>query len=330
VQGGAGTLVANAQQAKEGRKMLDHPPATLEPPKASAALPKTAAPAAHHSPGLHGNDVSSGQPDWQPGPGDGFVFIKSTEGQSYQNPAAGAQAKRARKAGLVVGWYHYLWPRYDRGKPDGSVTSGKVVSGTPEVQAHFFLDHTAVQPGELLAVDWEHAGSFTHGHEGGYASYQEKDRFISEVRRLRPDLKIGLYVNRSMWNASNKHAGDFLWLAEYAPAPTIAEPWLFWQYSDRAPNGASLDQNRSRFNTIHQLRDWIAQSDSGDDMTLTEAQLDQIADTVLARDGRIKNTFTGNPNNEYVTLATAVAAMGAQLDEISASLARIVPPAGPH
>ena len=65
-------------------------------------------------------------------------------------------------------------------------------------------------------------------------------------------------------------------------------------------------------------------------MTISDAQLDQIADTVLARDGRIKNTFTANPNNEYVSLATAVAAMGAQLDEISASLARLALPAGYH
>ena len=61
----------------------------------------------------------------------------------------------------------------------------------------------------------------------GTASCQEKDRFIAEVRRLRPNLKIGLYVNRSMWNASNKDAGDFLWLAEYAAAPTMSERWMF-------------------------------------------------------------------------------------------------------
>jgi GH25 family lysozyme M1 (1,4-beta-N-acetylmuramidase) len=222
---------------------------------------------------IHGVDISSHQPDWTPAQGDSFVFVKSTEGRSYRNPAAAAQVKRARTAGLVVGWYHFLWPQYDRGTADGKGTSTKEVSGSPEVQAAFFLDSTPVVPGDLLALDWEHAGSFVSGEPGGYASYLEKNRFLAEVKRRRPDLKTVLYVNRYMWNASDKKAGNGLWLAEYAAKPTIAEPWLFWQYADHASDGRNLDQNRGNFATVTELRNWISPpvKPPEEDMALTEA-----------------------------------------------------------
>jgi GH25 family lysozyme M1 (1,4-beta-N-acetylmuramidase) len=233
---------------------------------------------------IHGVDISSHQPDWTPAQGDSFVFVKSTEGRSYRNPAAAAQVKRARTAGLVVGWYHFLWPQYDRGTADGKGTSTKEVSGSPEVQAAFFLDSTPALSGDLLALDWEHAGSFTSGQSGGYASYQEKNRFLAEVKRRRPDLKIVLYVNRYMWNASDKKAGNGLWLAEYAAKPTIAEPWLFWQYADHTSDGRNLDQNQGNFATVADLRNWISPPVKPPEevMAITDAEFARIQSIFLS------------------------------------------------
>jgi hypothetical protein len=183
---------------------------------------------------LHGVDVSSHQgTDWKPSPDDVFVGIKASEGHTYVSPTLGAQVATARAAGLVVLLYHFLWP------------------GDPQVQAQWF--ERTVRPyavlADLLVCDWE-------ATKGGTATEADKDAFIAEVRRLLPGYKVGVYVNRSQWNASAKRAGDFLWLAAYTADPGVTG-WTFWQYADHGPNGEPLDQNYANFATVTELRDWI-------------------------------------------------------------------------
>ncbi|MFI6950407.1 GH25 family lysozyme [Streptomyces sp. NPDC050422] len=134
---------------------------------------------------LHGVDVSAYQASFETD-GLDFVFIKATEGRSYINPRLAAQAKRARDAECVVGFYHFLWP--------GNITA----------QAEYFLSKAPEKAGELLAVDWEQNG------EGTHASNAEKDRFIREVKRLRPHHKVLLYCNRYFWlnHDTTSYAGD--------------------------------------------------------------------------------------------------------------------------
>ncbi len=55
----------------------------------------------------HGVDVSAYQPSYDTD-GLDFAFIKSSEGRSYVNPRLDAQAKRARDAECVVGFYDPL------------------------------------------------------------------------------------------------------------------------------------------------------------------------------------------------------------------------------
>lgn len=181
---------------------------------------------------LKGVDVSSHQPDWQPTPDLSFCFLKATEGHTYISPTLPDQLAAARSAGLVVGFYHFLWP------------------GDPQLQAQWFEQaiRPSAVPRDLLVCDWE-------ATKGGTASEADKDAFLAEVRRLLPGYKVGLYVNRSMWNASGKRAGDFLWLAEYASQATVTG-WKFWQYSDHSPV-ANIDQNYAGFSTVTELRDWI-------------------------------------------------------------------------
>lgn len=182
---------------------------------------------------LHGVDVSGHQDGWIPGDDDAFVFVKSTEGRSYHNGSAEAQVHAAREAGLQIGHYHFLWP-------DNALQ-----------QAAYFVAKTDIQPGDLLVCDWEISG-------GGHPSVADAANFIAEVKRLRPDNKVGLYCNKSDWLDTAVKAGDFLWIAHYTtmPEPGIASPWVFWQHTN-----TPIDQNKaaSRFETLDELKAWAGE-----------------------------------------------------------------------
>ncbi|QER85588.1 glycoside hydrolase family 25 protein [Streptomyces tendae] len=180
---------------------------------------------------LHGIDVSSHQSETYDTDGLSFVFIKATEGRSYVNSKLSAQTKRGRDAGLVVGFYHFLWP--------GNLTE----------QAAYFVSKAPEKRGDILAVDWERTGSGTR------ASNAEKDRFIREVKELRPHNKVVLYSNRDFWlNVdTTSYAGDGLWIADYVTAgkPRIKADWRFHQYTDDP-----LDKNVADFSSGSALREW--------------------------------------------------------------------------
>jgi GH25 family lysozyme M1 (1,4-beta-N-acetylmuramidase) len=171
---------------------------------------------------LHGIDVSAFQSSYATD-GLSFVFIKATEGRSYVNPRLAAQTKRGRDAGLVVGFYHFLWP--------GHITA----------QAEYFLRHAPDRPGDVLAVDWENTG------EGTHASNAEKDRFIRKLKEMRPDNRVVLYCNRHFWLNidTTSNAGDGLWIADYVAAgkPRIKAKWRFHQYTSE-PHDKNVAQSR--------------------------------------------------------------------------------------
>ncbi|MFF1393387.1 glycoside hydrolase family 25 protein [Streptomyces sp. NPDC058287] len=179
---------------------------------------------------LRGIDVSSYQSTFDTD-GQSFVFIKATEGRSYVNPRLTAQTKLARDGGCVVGFYHFLWP--------GNLTA----------QAEYFVSKAPEKAGDLLAVDWETTG------EGTRASNAEKDRFIREVKRLRPHHRVLLYTNRNFWlNVdTTSYAGDGLWIADYTTAgkPRIQAAWKFHQYTD-----SPIDKDVAQFTSKGALRDW--------------------------------------------------------------------------
>ncbi|AEY91821.1 putative hydrolase [Streptomyces hygroscopicus subsp. jinggangensis 5008] len=180
---------------------------------------------------LHGIDVSAYQSSSYATSGLSFVFIKATEGRSYVNPRLAAQTKHARDAGLVVGFYHFLWP--------GDLTA----------QAEYFLSHAPDRRGDLLAVDWETTG------EGTHASNAEKDRFIRKLKELRPDNRVVLYCNRHFWLNidSTSYAGDGLWIADYVTAgkPRIKAKWRFHQYTSE-PH----DKDVTNFASKAALKEW--------------------------------------------------------------------------
>ncbi|GKQ41623.1 glycoside hydrolase family 25 protein [Streptomyces sp. A012304] len=180
---------------------------------------------------LHGIDVSAHQSATYDTDGLAFVFIKATEGRTYVNPKLAAQTKHAREAGLTVGFYHFLWP--------GNLTA----------QAEYFVGKAPERAGDILAVDWETTGAGTH------ASNAEKDRFLREVKALRPRHRVVLYCNRHFWlNVdTTSYAGDGLWIADYVTAgrPRIQARWRFHQYTDDP-----LDRNVADFPSRAALLEW--------------------------------------------------------------------------
>lgn len=180
---------------------------------------------------IKGIDVSAYQGETYSTKGISFVFIKATEGRSYINPKQEEQAKHARDAGCVVGFYHFLWP------------------DNIKEQAAYFVEKCDSVEGDILFVDWENTQSGTR------ASCAEKDAFIAEVKRLRPDHKVGLYCNRDFWlnHDTTSNAGDALWIADYVSSghPRIEAAWLFHQYTS-----TPIDTNVAAFDTKQALKDW--------------------------------------------------------------------------
>ncbi|MEV2245597.1 glycoside hydrolase family 25 protein [Streptomyces sp. NPDC049970] len=183
---------------------------------------------------LHGVDVSSYQTDFDTD-GLDFVFVKATEGRTYVNPRLTGQVKRARDAGCIIGFYHFLWP------------------GHAKEQAAHFVEGTPERAGDLLAVDWEQTG------DGTRAGSADKDLFIREVKRLRPDRRVLLYCNRSFWRThdTSSYAGDGLWIADYGTAgePRIEAAWRIHQYTDHP-----LDRNVADFRSREAMRAWAGEA----------------------------------------------------------------------
>ncbi|WP_445396174.1 GH25 family lysozyme [Streptomyces sp. LE64] len=179
---------------------------------------------------IRGIDVSSYQSSFDTG-GLSFVIVKATEGRSYVNPRQAVQARQARDAGCVVGFYHFLWP------------------GNIKAQAAYFVEECASRETDLLAADWEWTSDNTR------ASNAEKDAFIKEVKRLRPTHRVLLYCNRDFWlnYDTTSYAGDGLWIADYTTAgkPRIKAKWTFHQYTDDP-----LDKNLGDFTSEAELRCW--------------------------------------------------------------------------
>jgi hypothetical protein len=194
---------------------------------------------------IKGIDVSDYQGTGFSTSGLSFVIVKATEGRSYVNPKQSAQAKRARDAGCVVGFYHFLWP------------------GNIQAQAEYFVSKCASKEGDLLFVDWENTSSGTR------ASGAEKDAFLRAVKKLRGSShRVGLYCNRDFWlnHDTTSYAADALWIADYngkPGSPGIKAHWLFHQYTS-----SPLDTNVGRFADRSALRTWATGTGSSteDDM----------------------------------------------------------------
>ncbi|MFD0687497.1 glycoside hydrolase family 25 protein [Actinomadura fibrosa] len=190
---------------------------------------------------LHGVDVSSYDSSFDVD-GLAFVFVKATEGRGYINPRRADQTARAREAGCVVGFYHFLLG----GRP---LRPARI-----KAQAKYFVKHCGARDGDILAVDWE------RDPKGRRASSAQKDLFLRTVKELRPDHRVILYCNRSLWTdpGTTHDCGDGLWIADYRKAgePLIDDAWLFHQHTSEP-----LDKNVAKFKSRAALKKWATGAD---------------------------------------------------------------------
>ncbi|RPE39727.1 glycosyl hydrolase family 25 [Streptomyces sp. Ag109_O5-1] len=178
---------------------------------------------------IHGIDVSgynAATPDLT---GQDFCFIKATEGGSYVNPKQSTQTAAARKAGVVVGFYHFARP------------------GDMQAQAQHFVDKCESTDGDVLAIDWEDSS----------VSCADKDLLLKAVKKLRPTHRVIVYCNTGFWlhRDSSSFVQDGLWIADYShPAghPPISAKWLIHQYADHP----TTDQDVAQFASRAAMKAW--------------------------------------------------------------------------
>ncbi|MFJ5532474.1 GH25 family lysozyme [Streptomyces sp. NPDC093261] len=185
---------------------------------------------------LRGIDVSSYQPPTPDLSGLDFLFVKVTQGLSYENPEWVSQRQDARDHGLVVGFYHY---------PE--------IANSAAAEADFFLSKINLVAGDILCLDWEWYGqSVTDAEARAY-----KDAWIARVRQKAPGHRIVVYADRNNWvNVdTDSNAGDGLWIADYVTAgqPRVQAPWVFHQFTSSPQDE---DVANPRFATREDLKVW--------------------------------------------------------------------------
>lgn len=229
---------------------------------------------------IHGVDVSAYQSETYSIAGLDFVFVKATEGLTYTNPRLAAQAKRARDAGLVVGFYHYPHMAND-----------------PQAEADYFLKKAPIQAGDIIVFDWE---GYDTANKGVAKSRQVayRDAWLKYVKGKMPGHKVGMYCNTDYWlNVdTTSNCGDFLWIATGglpAGQPGIKSPWLIHQYS----TAGGIDHDVAAFTDRAALRAWAAgTTPQENDMTPDQAtQLQQLHDNLLSITSLTEKDAKGNP-----------------------------------
>jgi GH25 family lysozyme M1 (1,4-beta-N-acetylmuramidase) len=208
---------------------------------------------------VKGVDVASYQSKEFGTKGLDFVFVKVTEGTGYVNPKWVAQRDHGRKAGLVIGYYHF------------------VTAGSMTKQADYFLSKIKIEPGDMFALDWEHSG----------VSCAQTDAWIRHVQRKHPHHRVLLYCNRDFWlhRDTTSFAGDGLWIADPAhPAghPGVKHHWTFHQYGA----SAGIDHNLGNFASHEALRTWSrSKGHTAEGQSAHEAAAPETAAGATARDG---------------------------------------------
>lgn len=243
---------------------------------------------------LQGVDVASYQSETYDASGLAFAFVKSTQGTNYVNPKHAAQVAQIRNVGGIAG--HYLFMSTD------SAAS----------QAAFFDAHTHVNPGELIAVDWE-------SDNGVWPSNALKDQLLKALKARYPNNKVGLYTNRDGWLNQDRtsYCGDFLWIADPGTpgAPRVKHHWTFHQYS--IANG--IDRDVANFTTMDDFRKWAGMSVA----TVSEKPNQTYRDVMLDDVFPLPKGHVDGDNNGAWTLQTVISSMYEMVAETHSMVSEI-------
>lgn len=157
---------------------------------------------------MNGIDVSN----WQAGinlaavPAD-FVIMKATQGTNYISPDCDRQYQQAKKAGRLLGVYHY------------------VAGGNAIAEADYFVNNIKGYIGEaILAIDWE---AEQNGAWGNEAYLEQLVRRVIERTGVKP-LIYSMASRYAQVATVAKKLDCGLWIAQYAsndPTGYQAHPW---------------------------------------------------------------------------------------------------------
>lgn len=117
---------------------------------------------------LHGIDIAANNGLTHIPLAQDFGIVKSTESTNYHNPNHPAQVTALRKAGKLVGHYHFLHPTID---------------GTE--QAKYFLAHTTLMAGDIVCADME----MSNGTQA-----QRLESAIAFLRYIKATLKCSPFL----------------------------------------------------------------------------------------------------------------------------------------
>jgi GH25 family lysozyme M1 (1,4-beta-N-acetylmuramidase) len=188
---------------------------------------------------IRGIDVSShdhnlGPIDWNAMAADGnkFAYIKATEGRTYLNPYFNEDYTAAKKAGLLVGAYHFA-------RPD---------SRDPITEANFFIDNAQwVKDSQTLIPFLDFEWPYWSGAPACYGLTPTEltnwVRAFTDQVRARIGRPMMIYTNTNFWNPCTNSNATFgslpLDIAGYtATRPPLPAGWAketIWQYAAGNP-----------------------------------------------------------------------------------------------
>lgn len=185
---------------------------------------------------LEGIDVShfQGNIDWPQVKRAGimFVFIKATQGQHTVDQKFEYNHTALEQLHMPWGVYHYLDPDVD-----------------PNAQANHFINTVGDHIGHFPpVVDIE-----AFEHQSIEKTRAVLETYITLIEKYY-NCKPIIYTAPGFWNKLEDHEyGRYgLWLANYAPVPTIPKgwkTWLFWQYSSQSTvSGINAEVDLNKFN----------------------------------------------------------------------------------
>lgn len=163
---------------------------------------------------MNGIDISN----WQAGinlaavPAD-FVIMKATQGTNYISPDCDRQYQQAKKAGRLLGVYHY------------------VAGGNAIAEADYFVNNIKGYIGEaILVLDWEAEQNSAWGNE---AYLEQVARRVIDHTGVKP-LIYSMASRYAQVAPVAKKLDCGLWIAEYAdmnPTGYQAHPWREGAYA---------------------------------------------------------------------------------------------------
>lgn len=137
-----------------------------------------------------------------------FVIVKATQGTTYVNPCFEKHYNEAKKAGKLLGTYHYFG------------------GNDPVKEADFYIKTVGKRVGEgILVLDWEgyQNSSFAKGPSVAWKFLQR----VHDKTGIWPMIYMSKSVTRSYnWSTVAKYCG--LWVAQYANSNRTnyqSKPW---------------------------------------------------------------------------------------------------------